>query len=705
FMKLDSSLSSAKDNKARHKIKSNVILFGCLYATFTEPEDNVSWRELYSYTFEELNGIIEDFDNNKDDRLTWISQLCQKINHQFEPMSSCDIQENMQGSFIELFNCLNQMKKRIHHLPDNQFKVQKINGDCLHKLDVFNVDNALKQALELTCKKKYNLFLHMLISHAGVNLSDPLDDMLKTHAIHHAAAEGNKGTVAYLLHSCNIESDVKDRFGNNAAHYAFMYGHSETGDYITAFKPELKDMKNSSEKTPLDLKVAFKDKVKKLKNQKLLDNNKELKVMLNDVYEKNNELDLVTIHLDMCLLRRKIRKLTFAELSQESLVDMSTDENKSIFKEVLGFIDQVGLYISKKNKYFQGKLIPAGSSAEECRLGAADEFDFNWVFDWGEDIKAKLEEIPTKDQALKGYTHQIMLDSPNQEIKRLLSGSNLLDQFYCAVKEALPNFFQFEDKRISVILPGVKRTGVGVNLTLAWMGTMGTLLLVDVDLLPVIKATRPDEYPHPTLTAAHIKVGDQSIIHTINIADFKWKFTSTDMDAVYINSIGNGEWRFSQTLEESFTMLNLNKDMKCVFLITKYIVSALKAEPWYPEDVKKRYWYFNSKSFKLPAPQGFLMKSAFFEELEKVPKEEYWEESWYLVRIKSIFLRMCRQCNQRDEILKSIKPNMSSKDTTKELECGKVPSYFAKETQRPTAGYLAPIIFNILETMDIKDFY
>ena len=346
-------------------------------------------------------------------------------------------------------------------------------------------------------------------------------------------------------------------------------------------------------------------------------------------------------------------------------------------------------------------MTPAGSSAEGCRMTDPDESDFNWVIDWINYVKARLEDI-TNDK--KGYTHKVVLESSNEEIKRLLSKSNLLDDFYSTVIEAIPGVLASCDSRLSVIFPGVRRTGVGIALTFTWMGEEYKLLVIDVDLVPVIKTDRPDGYPHPPLTTC-LNDDSPTIVHTVQVAGKKWEFDHSDMNSAYINSIGEGLWRFSTTIEESFIMLNLNRDRLIVFCIVKYLMSILKAEPWYPQYMKERYQYFMFRFFHLPPYQGFLLKSAFYKELEQVSDDDHWKEPWYMSRVKCIILHMCRKDENRDKNIEAHREQMDAKlEDADYLDSGKLPSYFASSTEKYKSGYMAPAILKILDGLNIEDF-
>ena len=81
-------LSSAKDIQQKDKIKRLVILYGCLFISYENSEEILSWNELYSCALEILTrsdcmheANQSDEINMNDDRLTWITNLCQNAKH------------------------------------------------------------------------------------------------------------------------------------------------------------------------------------------------------------------------------------------------------------------------------------------------------------------------------------------------------------------------------------------------------------------------------------------------------------------------------------------------------------------------------------------------------------------------------------------------------------------------------------------------
>lgn len=69
---------------------------------------------------------------------------------------------------------------------------------------------------------------------------------------------------------------------------------------------------------------------------------------------------------------------------------------------------------------------------------------------------------------------------------------------YCTVRQCLVNC-EPEDKRLAIVLPGVKKTEVGVALSLVWIGEVFPLLLVDVDVVATVRVSWPPALRRPKL--------------------------------------------------------------------------------------------------------------------------------------------------------------------------------------------------------------
>ena len=186
---------------------------------------------------------------------------------------------------------------------------------------------------------------------------------------------------------------------------------------------------------------------------------------------------------------------------------------------------------------------------------------------------------------------------------------------------------------------------------MAWTGTEYPLLHIDIDLVPVIKTgPYPPEIPHPPLIQRWIEE-DKGALHVMELGGKTWTFPLEDVISVYISGDGRGLWRFSTGIVENYCMIKMSEKQREVYIIIKYILSIFKPEGWYNRDMKDRYSYFRGRYFKLPVPTGFILKTAFFQELEKVKDDALWQNEWYLQRIRSVLLRMTRDNDYQRKLL------------------------------------------------------
>lgn len=330
----------------------------------------------------------------------------------------------------------------------------------------------------------------------------------------------------------------------------------------------------------------------------------------------------------------------------ECHVDFTSGEPREIKKSVSEFIHQLILSITSVNPMYKGDLQMLGSSGDNVRLFCPDEFDFNII------IQNMNIHFPV---TWKGDLRDgsVKLDKALNDL--------LLDHFYCTVRQSLVNC-EPEDRRLAIVLPGVKKTQVGVSLSLVWTGEVFPLLLVDVDVVATARASWPPALRRP-------------------------KLTPSTLDSVYLNSIGNNEWRFSFALAENAVMKSLTADKRRVFLACKMVLSALKVEKWAPRHVQNQFKYFHGRFFKIPSPKGFLLKNTFFLELEEVTDEEQWTEEHLVERMTSVFRRMCEEHT-----------DPASQETS--WEPAAVKAYFADLTESPCVGFGVPEILNFLKSLD-----
>ncbi|CAL4252915.1 unnamed protein product, partial [Meganyctiphanes norvegica] len=267
--------------------------------------------------------------------------------------------------------------------------------------------------------------------------------------------------------------------------------------------------------------------------------------------------------------------------------------------------------------------------------------------------------------------HRISVNSENPRVKGLLHKTTLLEEFYACAQIAIKEIIPSLDSRLTIILPGIQRIGCGICLSMVWYGKDYPILIIKTDLVPAIKTPRPRNFLHPPLT------------HKLNLAEH--------LKSAYIvqTFIGEGEYRTATTLFEQQVFLEPSlKSQRFVFLIAKLIVSKLKTEKWAPIHLKERLKYFDSRTFKIPVPSGFLLKSAFFYELENHPNPNDWKANCVVDRLIGMFKSMCK-----------FEENDMSRLEGKEdhLYPSMIKNYFSPTTQPAETGFSAPYLANFLE--------
>ncbi|XP_063606003.1 serine/threonine-protein phosphatase 6 regulatory ankyrin repeat subunit A-like [Penaeus indicus] len=484
----------------------------------------------------------------------------------------------------------------------------------------------LEKATIQCCEKEFPLFLHLLVHVGGQKVNQELE-VCRASPLHYAARKNNASAARYLVsHGASVEA--KDRFGNTPAHYACMYGHKDLGDFLRTYKVNIYGL------TAMDILDGYR---KYLELYEL-----DLKSLENiDMQRTNTGPQRIKILLKE--FKKKWQLYGIGKTIAKVHINYSRGESQEIETAVLNFVDSLKNSVAMKNPMFSGEVVMLGSSADNVRLFCPDEFDCNIVLNsFNEGLQVSLEEMGPN---YSGCRTKINVSSNDKNIISLLKGNRFLHTFYDLVKECISDIDP-EDKRMTIIPPGVKRTKVGVGLSLAWTGREYPLLLVDVDIVPTMEAPWPADLPRPPLTPPHLK-------------------------SVYINSIGNGEWRFSFAKAENEIMKNLTPDQRLVFLACKMVLSSLKVEKWASRDIQNRFKYFDKIFFKISSPKSFILKNTFFLELQDFKDQRYYWTDHLEKRIRSVFERMCE---------KDIKGPV------------KIEAYFAGGTEPSSLGYGAPDI-------------
>lgn len=458
------------------------------------------------------------------------------------------------------------------------------------------------EALLLATQLGLSQLVHLLLSVAHLDASMILEDHMGTTALHQAAAFGHSDLCTLLIRR-GSKIDAKDRFHHTPPHFAAMFGHESAYQQLTTFMQD-RNIENLSNYNPISVRTNF---------YTLLDQYNVLKDFLErgeDVYACNDPAEAE---------KKKLNQMSLSYVVEQShslCVNFNENEAGQVKQVVIKELEKIRDEIALLNPIFTGKLELLGSAADNTRLHAPDEFDFNFCVDQSQILNLTVVQIKDKKKALlKGHPKDLTVSSHDKEMQTLLQKSNWKDEFYKVVVECMKTHV-FSDCRLSLVPPGITRTQVGVGLAFAWQGNKYPLLLIGIDLVPVLRALWPKNLERPYLTP-------KSETH------------------VYISSIGDGEWRLSFANFEADILKSLQPEELEVYLTCKTLLSCMKAEPWMPKSIKNKFTWWNSRRWKIPIPSGFALKNCFLRELEEKRKNgSTWTSETLACNMVSVFRRM-----------------------------------------------------------------
>ncbi|XP_063587411.1 serine/threonine-protein phosphatase 6 regulatory ankyrin repeat subunit C-like isoform X2 [Penaeus indicus] len=576
------------------------------------------------------------------DKTSWVSHLCWNLQKRLELKYDVSLSQVVDRDNQCDYSSLTEMIACLYSYYNPYMGEKK--ASSLGKTSDALLSDIQRRALKTCCERRLPFFLHLLVTIANVSVNDIVDSDYGLLPLHLAARKNNRSALMYLLrHNAFLGTD---NFGNTFIHYAYMHGHYDIGDMISL------SSSNISGKQPDDLKSAFFTYVE---NYHV--NAKDSSI---DLQQNTSSSQVIQVHLNR--LRKEWEEKGFEKSVREICVDYSKGESAKILELVTSLVERLMAEVAAVEPIFEGELFMLGSSADNTRLYCPDEFDCNILLKNisghpGREVQLTLK---THEVNHEGCSTSIQLSSNQDDIKLLLEGSYFLTKFYNVIKRCLLKC-EMGDKRLTIAYPGVKRTRVGVGLRLLWLGEEFKILHLDIDIVPTVEAPWPDQFPKPNLQ-------------------------SPFLNNVYINSTGDGKWRFSFARAENSIMKNLTPEQQTTFLACKMIMTRLKLEEWVPKEARDEYKYFDSKFFRIPTPRGFLLKNSFFFELEMAREHSLWTKDKIKDRMKSIFRRMCMEFT-----------HPATGEIT--LEPGKVEAYFGKSTQTSECGYGAPYIYSFLNAL------
>ncbi|MPC77770.1 Nipped-B-like protein B [Portunus trituberculatus] len=318
------------------------------------------------------------------------------------------------------------------------------------------------------------------------------------------------------------------------------------------------------------------------------------KIFLSKYWKYNRKLHLPSDHHDpKSIIRNLVKAITLPELqdmTKQVVVDLSKGEALEVKEAVLSEIGIIMRKVSAANPTYRGDLRLAGSSQDGSKLYAPDEFDINLVIHEN-DIEVNVSKRAKEEAPLKGSL-QISIKTTKAD----LQGNRFMAGLYEEMHRCLAGHI-LEDRRLSLVPPGLTSTQVGVALTLAWQGEEYPLLLIGVDLVPVLEVPWLEHVSRPFLTPE-------------------------DTTTMQLSNAADGTWRCSFALTEAKVLETLSPAERQVQLMGKILLSRLKAEPWMPYNKKRFFKWFSTREWNIAVPSGFCFKNA----LLRWVQQKRWEE-------------------------------------------------------------------------------
>ncbi|XP_063854970.1 serine/threonine-protein phosphatase 6 regulatory ankyrin repeat subunit B-like isoform X3 [Scylla paramamosain] len=423
-----------------------------------------------------------------------------------------------------------------------------------------------RAALLLAARKGLLQLTHLLLREGRCPVDEVVDDTCGTTALHQAASHGQDGCVALLLNA-GANTLHRDSYGQTPRLLAAMFGHTSTADLLA--QQDVQDPPCRAGTTAKQVTRGFEAYLQ--------------------LYEKHAHDPLTPFdrHNPDGVTRKLMKCIRVGKLQQEAqwlAVDLSEGEALQIHEAVMAELKVIMDNVSAADPTYRGDLRLAGSSRDGSKLYAPDEFDVNIVIH-GDDVGVNVSKRRKEEALLKGRLQiSVKTDNPN------LKGNSFMANLYKKVHRCLAGH-TLQDRRLSLVPPGLTSTQVGVALALAWQGREYPLLLVGVDLVPVLEVPWLEQISRPFLTP-----GDTTTIQLSNAAD--------------------GSWRCSFALTEAKVLGTLSPAERQLQLMGKLLLSRLKAERWMPRHKKSFCTWFATREWNIPVPSGFCFKNAFLRWLE-----------------------------------------------------------------------------------------
>ncbi|KAG0696647.1 hypothetical protein GWK47_026477 [Chionoecetes opilio] len=479
---------------------------------------------------------------------------------------------------------------------------------------------------------------HLLLKNGELSVNAVLDNTSGSTALHEAASHG-KSACAALLISNKADPLHPDKYGQTSLHLAAMFGHADTFCLMTQFIDKNIEIPCRAETTASQAKDNFRVYVKYY--SKCGDAARDTLTMIDQQEEKQ-------------ILKRILRIINRNDLllaAKEANINFDRGEAKQVKEIVVREMREIMKSVGTQNPVYKGSLHLVGSSQDGSKLYAPDEYDFNLEISLPE---SDLTIVVKTNECGENNATEPQLNLIVESYTNVLEGNRFMTNFYDAIKDHLDSH-KLQDKRLSIVPPGLITTKVGVGLAMAWQGEEYPLLLVGVDVVPVLNVPWNDKITKPFLAHKHLDI-DTSNMHISNVTD--------------------GSWRCSFAKIETIVLKTLQSDERLVYLASKTLLSCLKTEPWMPQELKAFRTWWCTRQWQIPVPKVFCLKNSFLELLERKRNEKcHWPEKDVMIYIQEVFNNMCS---------KTQKPKLTH-------------AYFGGQCEAPTKSIGADTIINCFQ--------
>lgn len=577
---------------------------------------------------------------------------------------------------LEIFTKDESEKEKVRMLLALQEALfTKYTGNTVHPTpgNLSSIDQeAGAYAMLIASRSGLQQLLHLLLVMECLPADLVVDGTAGTTALHEAASHGKSRSVVQLLHSLekaavaskhnvaeakaysghghsvlwklNRYSPLQpDRYGQTALHLAAMFGHKHTLELLVHFVGE--DPPCRAGTTAKQILSNFTGYLKRY-------------LRYND--KTRNKITPLDHHDPDALLSKLLCAVDLNKLPKDAKranVDMDSGEARQVKDAVLKAVGVILGRVVMADDMYQGRLRLVGSARDGSKLFAPDEFDINVVIPAADRVNISVEQ---EMDAFKSNVLKINVETNNPH----LQGNRLMGDLFGLVKEVLTDSV-LDDDRLSVVPPSLTRTQVGVSLALAWQGVEYPLLLVGVDLVPVLEVPWHEAIVKPDA------------------------LTPPDSHYMHVSNTSDGSWRCSFALLEAEVLRQLSLEERCIQLSCKMLLYHLKAERWMPREIKAFCTWWSGRSFNVPVPAGFCLKSSFFGALAYKRKYRLeWSEGDTIRWMLFIFRRMC--------LVEEESNTFSPK---------KVFAYFGGDCEGPKFGAGAPVIAKYLKGNGLKKKY